>query len=281
LVGLPSRWDIMNKITLGYQTKLCYIITAPSSKGKSLVLLNEAAWLSSPAVGAKVLYIDSEMDRERQQQPRLLSVCCGHHSLLLPENQEYYQMSPRYIKLKYYAQAGNEKQKQFIHQQIDFIKRCNLFWESVEFFDEDVLGRIIKSYIVRYGVEVVVIDYIKMSRMKADGLNETQKLGNLVDFMKNTVAKKWNTVVLSAAQTDQKDTTRPADSARIFRYSDFLANWQPVDFGKEEIGQYTLTVQKNREKDNEGEIPLNFSFVGRSSAIIEGDNEKLYQQLIR
>ena len=255
LLGIPSKYDFINKATLGYRKGQLYVYSGYTNEGKSLLLLNEAQNLSLNE-GIAVLYIDTEMSAE-EQQPRLLSMRTG--------------IRTDEIELGIFLR--NARKRQLIESEIQAIKNSKLYLASVDDFDIDVLGQIIRYHIVRHKIQVVVFDYIKLPTVtKTGGLNETQQLGNLTDFLKNRVAKKHDLVVISACQTDEHERNRVADSARIKRFSSFLANWRKKPYSQRkkegfDLGTHELEIQKNRNGPKD--IIGYFGFNGDSTEIIE------------
>lgn len=251
--GFPSRWDSLTKTILAHQKKALEVYYAPTHEGKSLFLLNEGDYLGNELL-VPTLYIDSEM-LEEQQQPRLLSIRTG--------------LQYEDIKLKTALRIQENKER--LQKEAEKIKNGKLYWVSLQDYNEENIERIVRYYIVKYGIEVLIFDYIKISTVKGK-LNETQQIGNLCDFLKNGIAKKLNLNVIAATQADEHDRTRVADSQRVKRYADILANWRKKDYeqiqreqGK--LGRYVLEFTKNRESISKP--ALNFDFNGNSSEIIE------------
>lgn len=261
--GILSRFPSVNKATLSYQKKLVYVISGYTNEGKSIFLENEADFISIEC-GIPGLYIDTEMILESQVQPRFLSIRTG--------------IDPDEIKIGLHLKDQWKKEK--IEHAIYKIKDSPLYFVSLNDFDLETIERIVRYYILRYGIQILYFDYIKLPTIdKKDGLNETQKIGNLMDFLKNKTAKGMDLVLLSACQTDEHERTRPADSARIKRFADVLANWRkkPYEQLKREgfkLGRYELEFQKTRETKKP---ILNFDFNGASSEIVEMDNTHAFE----
>ena len=261
LIGIPSRYACINRFTLGYQLGCVYTYSGYTNEGKSLLLLNEADYIGND-LKIPSLYIDTEMLLQNQQQPRLLSIRS--------------KVSPTVIKLGLHLKDYSKLQS--VQKAVNEVKGGNLYFISLDEFDEDILGQVIQYYIVKHGIQVVFFDYIKLPTVdRSNGLNETQQIGNLTNFIKNVIAKKYNLVVITACQTDEHQRNRVADSARIKRFSDFLANWRQKEFEEQSelIGSYELEIQKNRD-EVKGAV-INFKFDGSSCAILEADNSHIEQ----
>lgn len=266
LLGVPSRWETLNKLHYGYQSKTLTIWSSFTNMGKSIVLLNEADYIGIDQQ-IPVLYIDTEMS-SHQQLPRLISMRCGHQS----QGDPRLWISPRDVKLGLYQY--NKSKTAFVKDQVQAIKNGKLYFCSLDTFDEESLARLIKYYTMKHGIELVIFDYIKMPRVNANsGLNETQMLGNLVETIKNGIAKRLDKPIISAAQTDQKEKDRVADSARLQRYCDMLINWRKKDVDQQQRGSHEGFIQKSRE--DQRDVSINFKFLGSTSAIVEGINDHI------
>lgn len=261
LLGIPSKFPSVNRMTLGYQSGLLSVYHAPTYEGKSILLLNEANHIGVD-LNIPTLLIDTEM-LKKQQQPRLLSIRTG--------------IPPSQIKTGKYLSTKQLTDK--VKQEIEKIKQGNLFFVSVDDFNEEELERIVRYYIVKHKVQIVFFDYIKIPIVKGkDGLNETQKIGNLVNFLKNGIAKRFDIAVVAACQSDEWERNRPADSQRIKRFVDTLANWRKKS--REQLvkencsnGLYEMEWQKDRESE-EGSKVFCFDFIGKSAKIIEVESLK-------
>lgn len=254
--GFPSRWESITKTILSHQKGVLEVYFAPAYEGKSLFLLNEGDYLGNELL-IPTLYIDTEMTQS-QQQSRLLSIRTG-----IPYDD---------IKLKTALTDHYGKSK--IEEQVNKIKNGKLYWVGLDYFDKETIERVVRYYIVKHGIEVLIFDYIKLPEVKS-GLNETQQLGNLCIFLKNSIARKMNLNVISSAQADERERDRVADSQRIKRFVDILACWgkklsEEMKAENYKNGRYALEFMKNRESFK---LPrLNFDFNGDSSEIIEMDN---------
>jgi replicative DNA helicase len=274
MIGIPSRWLSFNGILLGYEPGYTYVTSGFTNQGKSIVLENEADHIGIN-LQVPTLYIDTEMVKT-QIQSRMLSI---------RTNIDVYT-----LKLKKHLKHGNDELKRKVLKAINDVKTAPLYFVTPDEFDEETIQRIVKYYIVRYGVRLVIFDYIKMPQVDSrTNLKEHQLLGNLTNCLKNKVAKNMGVALLTACQTDQKERDREADSARIRRFSDVLGTWQKKDekMLKDEgndtdMGSHYYQFLKIR--DGSGEMPkVNFQFVKNSSEIIEANNSHLsfYHNLIK
>lgn len=260
--GFLSRWNSLTKTILSHQKKMLEVYYAPTHEGKSFLLLNEADYLGNELF-IPTLYIDTEM-LEEQQQPRLLSIRTG-----IP----YVD-----IKLKTFLREMGAREK--IKKAIEEIKNGKLYWVSLADFDHETIERIVRYHIVKYGIEVLIFDYIKIPEVKG-GLNETQQIGNLCNFLKNSIAKKMDLCVIAATQADENDRTRVADSQRVKRFADILACWRKKTFDERkkegfQNGNYFLDFTDGKNRENPLKPKLNFDFNGKSSEIIEMDNSAIW-----
>lgn len=256
--GNPSRWNCLTETILSHQKKTLEVYYAPTHEGKSFFLLNEGDFLGNELL-IPTLYIDTEMVEE-QQQPRLLSIRTG-----IPYED---------IKLKKALRDLGRKDK--LKMEVEKIKNGKLYWVSLADFDHETIERIVRYYIVKFGIEELIFDYIKVPQVKG-GLNETQQIGNLCDFLKNGIAKRMNLNVIAATQADEHDRTRVADSQRVKRYADILACWRKKTYDERqrdgcENGRYYLDFTNGKNRENFKLPKLNFDFNGDSSEIIEMDN---------
>lgn len=260
--GILSRFDSINKILLGYEPGLMYVYSGLSGKGKSLFLENEADHIGI-VQNIPTLVIDTELTKN-QFQIRLLSIRG--------------KLRQREIKLGLFKRDP-EKLKR-LDNAIEEIENGSLYFSSVEDFSISSLQNLIRAFVIKHQIRVVIFDYIKLPNDIKGDVQNTYIIRDLVDTLKNKVAKKYNIPIITACQA--KDELSEAESSFIRKLGDMVGFWNPKTQKQiEEDGLHKGThyLQFHKFRDGEESIlpRVYFEFQKGSSEIVEADNSHLAQ----
>lgn len=225
ITGIHTMYPTLDRITLGLQPKETYTIVAQSGEGKS-VLLKCLSTRIAIVQRIPTLYLDTEMDRESQQH-RMLSELSD-----VPE-----------LDIKNGKYRNDKSAVERVTQAKRAIENGCLYHKEITDFSIEQVVNLCRYAVMTLGVKVIVYDYIKIPDSFSGDEREHVWLGKMTSALKNEVAKELNVAVLTAAQSDQNDPRHVADSARIKRYSSFLAYWMPTNSGK---GTHVFDIDKNR-----------------------------------
>lgn len=252
------KWDILNEYAPLEPTEM-YIFGGRRKAGKSVLLMEQAMFLLRKDV--PVLYIDSEMS-DKLFIKRMLSNLTG-------------------IDVKRVTNGNyNEEEAARIAKALEWIK-SRKFWHIYRpEYDELKLYNTCRILRDRYGLEVVIYDYIKNNSDTTE-LNYN-KLGAMTDFLKNTIAGTLEMIVISAVQLNRQNEV--ADSDKIERYVSFSAKWQVksrdmVENDGIECGNAYMKIAANRLGEQHDMTDdsdyFDFKFIGNKMRI---EQAKQHQQ---
>lgn len=197
--GFPSVFPELNKYAT-YEKTEAFFFAAPAKTAKSQILSNEAWNLAINGVPS--LYIDRELSTENHML-RFLAYLTG--------------IENRRIKMGELTLM----EEKLIKEKLEVIKKLPYTHIYKPITDMGELYMMIKNLKLKHGIEFVVYDYVKAND-GSDGDKEYQKLGKLVDFLKNDLAGNLDLAVLGACQMD-RGGTKIADSSKIERNCSTLA----------------------------------------------------------
>lgn len=209
LVGLPSKIDIVNRY-FTYRKSELVVIGARAKFGKSNFGINEAHNL---AVLNKipVAYLDSEMKTETFLA-RILAIDSGI-SITQIESGTF---------------ENDARDKLAVEQSMERIRKAPIIhkysyhWDKASIRDSALLVQ------ARYGVEMLIYDYIKVKEVGKSGqAKEHSELGNMTIFLKD-LAGEMDIPILTFAQLSPHEI-RLADSDKINRYASTIAYLLPKD----------------------------------------------------
>lgn len=225
ITGIRTLYPTLDRVTLGLQPKEVYTFAAQSGEGKS-TLLKCITNRISVLQGWPSLYLDTEMDRSSQQYRMLAELAS------VPELD---------IKTRAYLKDPIAVQRVLQAQQA--IDKSKVYHKEITEFSIEQIVNLCRYAVLTYGIKLVAYDYIKIPDSFGGSEQEHVFLGKLTSALKNQIAKDLNVAVITAAQCDQHDARRVADSARIKRFSSFLGYWIPNQSSK---GTHRLEIDKNR-----------------------------------
>lgn len=207
----------------------CIIFSAREKRGKSLMLLTLAVDLIRK--GKRVLVIDTELDTKLYVM-RLLSHITGIEFVRIQDG-------------NYSAEESEqlERARKWIKMQ----NFCHVYAPGI---DEDSLLSMVKAYKHKYGLDAVILDYLKNNSYSYDAYETSSRLGRLTDCLKNTIAGEENLFVLTAVQATASGAI--ADSAKIIRNCSTMIHLErkeqsQIDAdGGPQFGNMTIKVTANR-----------------------------------
>lgn len=213
------------------------VIAAREKRGKSLFLLNCAVDLLRK--GKRVLVIDTELDTPLYFM-RLLAHLSGVEFAQIRDgnlNQEELQLV---IEAKEWL-----RDKPFTH----------IYRPAV---DDDQLISITKKHMYQYGLDVLILDYLKGNTSYfLDAYQNSAALGKTMDTLKNYIAGELKLYVLTAVQATSTGTI--ADSQKIIRNCSallYLERKSPEQIeadGGLDYGNMRITVRANRNGEIQSE----------------------------
>lgn len=211
------------------ERKETIVFAAQQKRGKSILCMNSAVQLLKEGKG--VLYIDTEIST-KQFSLRLLA----HLS----------QIEYRRIK----KQQLNDAERSALAKWRAWIKQQKIIHVYSPYTDKTELINLVYSYKNKYQIDAVIFDYVKGSGSTDDAFAKSQKLGEIVDTLKNTIAGKMDLITVCAAQATPDGGI--ADSRKIARNCSTLVilerknNKQIVEDGGLKYGDCYLSVRDNR-----------------------------------
>jgi replicative DNA helicase len=215
VIGLKTGWEKFDKASLGLVDGELTIVGARSKVGKSTVLLN---WCKKICIddGIPVLYIDTEMYKE-EQEDKLLSLISGVPHSEIRNGMFGKDTIHGYARDKIKAVADASK----------LITNSNFHHVYMPNFTLEKVQALARKYQLEYGVKLIVFDYIKLPSSNANlGDKEYQALGYLTSGLKD-LAGLLQVPVISAVQLNRgavgKEDITEADIAGSDRIL-FLAN---------------------------------------------------------
>ena len=145
----------------------------------------------------------------------------------------------------------NDKEKETINKAIEWIKSKCFIHEYIPVLSDDKLISLSKQTKHKYGVEVLILDYLKSNgSYYLDAYKNSASLGKCTDTLKNIIAGKEGMFVLSAVQSNADGSI--ADSAKIIRncsallYLERKSDEEIRNDGGIEYGNMKLQVKANR-----------------------------------
>ena len=206
------------------------IFAAKEKRGKSIMLLNCLVDLLNR--GKRVVYIDTELDT-----PLFIMRLLSHLTQIEFAN----------IRDGLYS----NEDEMAIQNALDWIKNRNFTHKYLPVIDDDKLISITKQYKYKYGLDAVILDYLKGNGdFSMDAYKNSAALGKTTDVLKNYIAGELKLFVISAVQATQ--TGAIADSAKIIRncssliYMDRKSEDDIRADGGIEYGNMRLQVKANR-----------------------------------
>lgn len=215
IAGLEVGWDKFDILTNGAQPGDLVVIVARAKLGKSVVL---TSWAKKLAIDDKlpVLYIDSEMTRE-EQEDRLVSMISGV---------SYSEI----LNGLYAVDTSNgtaEDKIRRVNEAIDLIEESPYYHIYMPNLTLDKIQTVTKQHKSKYDICALFFDYIKLPSNSKPGASakEYQELGYLTTGVKELVGK-LGIPCFTACQENrsdtkgiEKDASNVGGSDRILQYA--------------------------------------------------------------
>jgi replicative DNA helicase len=191
VIGLKTGWRAFDKASLGLIDGELTIVGARSKVGKSTVLLN---WCKKICIedGIPVLYIDTEMYKE-EQEDKLLSMLSG-----VPHSEIRNGM---FGKDTINGHAREKIKK--VQDASRKLAKAPFFHVYLPNFTLEKIQALARKYQIEHGVKLIVFDYIKLPSSNSNyGEKEYQALGYLTSGLKD-LAGQLQVPVISAVQLNR------------------------------------------------------------------------------
>ena len=195
VAGIQVGWTVFDRLTNGGQAGDLIIVCARAKMGKSVILTNWAKRFSIDD-GLPVLYIDTEMTSE-EQEDRLVSILT--------------QIPVSEIMTGLFAvdtEHGTAKEKiEKIKNAIEQIKSSPYYHVYMPNFSAEKVTALAKQYKAKYNIQALFMDYIKIPASQGNSLQqvkEYQALGFFTSALKD-IAGTLKIPVYSAVQENRND----------------------------------------------------------------------------
>lgn len=195
VAGLQVGWTVFDRLTNGGQAGDLIIVCARAKMGKSVILTN---WAKTFAIddGLPVLYIDTEMTSE-EQEDRIVSMIT--------------QIPVQEITTGLFAvdtENGTAKDKiERIKFAVNLIKEAPYYHVYMPNFSAEKVMALAKQYKAKYNIQALFMDYIKIPASQGNSLQqikEYQALGFFTSTLKD-IAGLLKIPVYSAVQENRND----------------------------------------------------------------------------
>jgi replicative DNA helicase len=229
--GLDTGFPILNKQIDGLIPGTLFVISARKKMGKSAFLTCMATHIAY-RLSKPVLYVDTELSFE-EWRPRVLASMSG--------------VEERKIKHGGYSDEEYDK----IMKCVEIIEKGKFFHEYMPGYSLEKLVSLYKKYKLKEDIAVGIFDYIKepQSTNETQRRKEYQVLGDVTTALKD-LAGNLNIPFVTAVQINREGSV--ADSDRIARYADVIAQWmtrtkEEIEHTSlEEAGAYKLVIRDTR-----------------------------------
>jgi len=253
VIGVSTGYSILDNQIDGLVPGTLTIISARLKRGKSTFLSNIAAHVAYREA-IPVLYVDTEMTFE-QWRDRIVANLSG--------------IKERTIKHGDYGDEDYER----IMKATEVIERGKLFHEFMPGYTTDKLVALYKKYKHKHNIGLIVFDYLKEPDLSSVDKNrkEHQLLGDVTTCLKD-LAGTLGIPALTAVQINRSGDV--ADSDRIARYGDIVAQWMNKKEDEFEAkgaagGTHKLVVRDTRRGGMTSEEGISYFFFKESLRIRE------------
>ncbi len=257
-IGIPSKYKSVNRY-FTYRKKELVVIGGRAKSGKSVYCSNEVYYQLKN--GIKVAIFDTELSDEIWL-PRFLA--------------EITELTVHQIETGKYSAEEEEK----IQNVVKWIEKGTFIHKYDPEWTMDKIYTRAKQIKLKYGLDVLIYDYIKADDVDLNALNmaEHSYLGKLTSFLKNKVGGELDLAVIAPAQMNDNEL-RLADSRKIQRYASTIAYWMEKDFDQiqsdgDAEGTHYLYIDYNRNggkhKSDSKKKPMTYL-----NFVMDGDRAKI------
>jgi len=251
--GISTGYPILDKQLDGLVPGTLTVISARKKMGKSTFLSNVASYISFMSK-IPVLYIDTEMTFP-EWRDRIVAHMSG--------------VKERTVKHGGY----NDDQYKRIMKCVKIIENAKLFHEYMPGYSLEKIVALYKKYKIKHGIGLGIFDYLKepdsssLDRQR----KEYQVLGDVTTKLKD-LAGELDIPFLTAVQLNRSNDI--ADSDRIARYGDVIAQWgemtaDDIEVGGRECGRYKLVIKDSRRGGSTPEHGIGYWFFKQTLSIKE------------
>jgi len=252
--GLPSKFKIVNNY-FTYEESEVIVLAGTAKAGKSAFMTNE--FLHKVENNIPSAYLDSEIN-DKLFFLRVLANVSG--------------VNMNKIKTGEYTKS----EAATIENAKIYIKNKNIIHHYEPIWTIDKIYSTVKLLINKMGLKFLVYDYAK------DNSKESyQKLGLLLDFLKNEIAGKLNVAVLCGAQLNRAGDI--AESWKIAQYCSTLATWSKktvddIENDGIDCGTHKFRVILNRSGESHFDDDyISFNFTGSNMRIFESKQRENFE----
>lgn len=261
--GLQTGYTIFDRQIDGLVNSTLTFITARKKTGKSAFLSNVACNVGIKQLKS-IIYFDTEM-RFDEWRDRSIAIISGINERIIKHGGYDDTIYNKLIKVN------------------KIIEKCKIYHEFIPGYTVDKLIALSKKYKVNNSVDLIIFDYLKEPELSSVSRNrkEYQLLGDVTTALKD-LAAELDLPILAAAQINREGDI--ADSDRIARYADVIAQWMPMTNEEKsqggdtfKKGNYKLIIRDSRRGGHTPETGIGYMFKKSRLKITE---IPIYDQLI-
>ena len=212
LIGIPSGVTRIDRFTGGWQPGNLIIIAGSTSQGKTSLGLQFC--MNAITAGYPVCFFSMEMSK-MEICTRLLSGVTGYSSVEIRNASPIQQ--GEIFDLKKIKSKGNEVKE--LPGYIDDSSSLNLF----------ELRSKVKKVILKYGVKMVIVDYLQLMNASEKGRNREQEISTIAYGLK-AMALEFNIPVVALAQMNRSSELSSDKSPKLWYIRESGAISQAADF---------------------------------------------------
>ena len=266
--GLSTGYTILDKQIDGLIPGTLFVVSARLKEGKSTLLTNMAL-NAAYRLEKTVLYIDTEMPFS-QWRTRAIAALSG-------------------VKERDIIHGGYSKENysQIIEKCVRLVDKGRLYHEYMPGYSVDKVVALYKKYKIKHNLGLIMFDYLKEPDPTSTDRSrkEYQLLGDITTVLKD-LAGQLDIPAVTAVQINRSGQI--ADSDRIARYGDVIAQWMSKDTKELEedgyqAGTHKLVVRDTRRGGATPEEGIGYHFFKEQLFIKEVgiENQKIdYSRLI-
>ena len=259
IYGLPSKFPLLNEY-FTYEPQELILFQARMKKGKSIFLMNEA--IDKIERGIPTAYFDTELS-SRQFFERMLAYVTK-------------------IPVKKIKQGDYTKSEDImIIDAIRWVKSKPFVHIYKPKWNLDQIYANCKILQNKIQLQFLVYDYMKSNTKNSS--EQYNELGEMCDFLKNSIAGDLKLSVLAATQLNRQGQT--ADSDKIERYCSVSLMWREKSTDEilhdgKDCGNFALNVKLNRLGEQMPEdMHIDFDFNGNIVTINQAKNQHIIDVL--